>query len=84
MVQVILQEIQSVSVKVKAREVIKAMQMGIVSTPVDMSEFFDLVKIQLKEYNVPPAVTATILAQCTNGTLEATIKTLELNNVQID
>lgn len=58
--------------------------MGIVNTPTNMSEFYDLVQEQLKAYDVPPAVTATILAQCTNGTLESTIKTLELNNVQID
>lgn len=58
--------------------------MGIINTPTDMSEFYDLVQEQLKAYNVPTAVTATILGQCTNGTLEATIKTLELNNVQID
>lgn len=84
MVKVILQEIQSVSVKATTREVIKTMQMGIVNTPTDMSEFYDVVQEQLKAYNVPPAVTATILAQCTNGTLESTIKTLEINNVQID
>lgn len=72
------------SAKVTAREVIKTMQMDIISTPKDMGEFFNFVKGQLKEYNVPPALTATILAQCTNGTLQSTIKILELNNVQID
>lgn len=84
MVKVILQEIQLMSAKTTTREVIKTMQIGLVNTPTDMSEFYDLVQEQLKVYNVPPAVTATILAQCTNGTLESTIKTLELNNVQID
>lgn len=72
------------SVKLTTREVIKSQKLGFLSTPTTMNEFFDEVQSQLKAYSVPPALTATILGQCTNGTLEATIKTLELNNVQID
>ena len=72
------------SAKATAREVINSLNLGIVNTPESMSTFFDDTQKQLKVYGVPPAVISKILGQCTNGTLKATIKNLELNNVQID
>ena len=72
------------SVEYTTKEVIKSMKMGFINTPEDMVEFWKDTYRNLKAYGVPEDITATILGQCTNGTLEATIKTLEINNVQID
>lgn len=72
------------SAKFTTKEVIESMKMGLIHTPDSLADFFDETQRQLKAYGVPEGITATILTQCTNGTLEATIKTLEINNVQID
>ena len=72
------------SAEYTTKEIIKSMKMGLINTPEDMTEFWKAACKKLKAYGVPEVVSATILGQCTNGTLEATIKTLELNNVQID
>lgn len=72
------------SVKFTTKEVIESLKIGLINTPDNMSDFYDETQRQLKAYGVPEGITATILAQCTNGTLKATIETLELNNVQID
>lgn len=72
------------SAEYTTKEVIKSMKVGLINTPEDMTEFWKNTCKNLKAYGVPEGITATILGQCTNGTLEATIKTLELNNVQID
>lgn len=72
------------SVKFTTKEVIESLKIGLINTPDNMSDFYDETQRQLKAYGVPEGITATILVQCTNGTLKATIETLELNNVQID
>lgn len=72
------------SAELTTKEVIKSMKMGFINTPEDMTEFWKDTRKNLKAYGVPEGITVTILGQCTNGTLESTIKTLELNNVQID
>lgn len=72
------------SVKFTTKEVIESMKIGLIHTPDNMSDFFKDTITELKAYGVPEGTISLILGQCTNGTLEATIKTLEINNVQID